>query len=64
MGRGGETMKHSHVWIIEMLVNDKWEPTIGCGISKEDALMFMRAEWKSNNPNDKFRIAKYNRDWR
>jgi len=51
-----------HVWIIEILLNGKWEPTVGCGIGKSDTLMFMRAEWKSNNPSDKFRVTKYIRE--
>jgi len=50
----------SYVWIIEMLCNKKWEPTIGCGLIKSDAIMRMRAEWKKNNPSDKFRVKKYN----
>jgi hypothetical protein len=61
-GKGGKVNMKPHVWVIEMLLGDKWEATVGTGISKKDALMFMRAEWKSNNPDDKFRVVKYVRE--
>lgn len=51
----------SYVWIIEMLCNKKWQPTIGCGLTKCDAIMRMRAEWKMKNPSEKFRVKKYNK---
>jgi hypothetical protein len=49
-----------YVWIIEMFDNGQWYPTIGCGLTKADAQMFIRADWKVNNPNDKFRVKRYN----
>lgn len=52
----------AHIWVVEMLIGDKWQPTIGCGISKGDAIMRRRAEWSNNNPYDKFRVVKYVRD--
>ena len=49
-----------YIWVIEMLCRKGWEPTIGCGLTKSDAIMRMRAEWGKNNPSEKFRIIKYN----
>jgi hypothetical protein len=48
-----------HVWIIEILVGNTWYPTVGCGLTKSDAEMTKRAEWKLNNPYNKFRVHKY-----
>ena len=47
------------VWVIEMLIGKKWEPTIGAGLTKKDAKMFMRGDWIRTCPNDKFRVRKY-----
>ena len=47
------------IWIIEIFDNGKWEPTIGAGLTKKDATMFMRAEWKRTCLDDKFRVKKY-----
>lgn len=51
-----------YVWIIEILDKDKWQPTIGCGLIKDDAIMFMRTEWKPECPDDKFRVEKYHKE--
>ena len=48
-----------HVWIVEMLDKKKWKPTIGCGLTKADAVMRIRAEWQRGCPDDKFRPRKY-----
>jgi hypothetical protein len=48
-----------HVWVIQMLCDGKWEPTIGTGITRDDAQMRKRAEWEKPSPDDKFRIRKY-----
>ena len=47
------------IWVIEMLIDKKWETTIGVRLTKEDAKMFMRADWMHNMPDDKFRVRKY-----
>ena len=49
----------NHIWVIEWYLDGEWLPTIGCGITKDDAKSALKNEWKSNNPNDKFRIVKY-----
>jgi hypothetical protein len=55
----------NEVWIVEMW-NDAykrparrgWEPTVGCALARRDARREL-AEWKENNPTDKFRLRKY-----
>lgn len=53
-------MMFDYLWVVEMLNNGRWEATVGCGISRESARREL-AEWKHNNPCDKFRIRKYKR---
>lgn len=48
----------NYVWIIEMLIEDDWQPTTGCNLTLSDARQD-RENWKSDNPNDVFRIKKY-----
>lgn len=49
-----------HVWIVEMLnpLNNTWEPTIGCGLTKDDARQELN-KWATNNPDDRFRPVRY-----
>ena len=49
----------NHIWIIEMLDGEKWEPTTGCGLTKKEGTEKM-VGWKHSNPHDKFRVWKYN----
>ena len=50
-----------HVWIIEMLCDGKWLPTVGCGLTREDARIKMRDEWKRPMPDEKFRVWPYDK---
>lgn len=49
------------LWVVEVWdeVYERWEPTVGAGLLKEDALMRMHDEWKENNPDDRFRLRCY-----
>ena len=47
-----------HIWIVEMWTGKKWEPTIGCRLTREDGRMELH-RWKQKCPNDKFRLQKY-----
>lgn len=49
-----------HVWIVEILINGSWMETVGCALTRKDALKTLRF-WRSNNPTDKFRLHKYTR---
>jgi len=49
----------SHVWIIEIKDGSKWIPTIGCGLTRDDAHQLKRGKWEYLNPSDKFRVKKY-----
>jgi len=47
-----------HIWIVEMLIDKKWYPTIGCRLNRTDGRGELRT-WKSKCPRDKFRLQKY-----
>ena len=50
----------NEVWIVEMWDEGhaRWEPTVGCALSRYDARLQL-ASWKEDNPSDKFRLRKY-----
>jgi len=49
-----------YVWIVEIKEeDDDWAPTIGCALTKRDALHVELPDWKWRNPNDKFRVRRY-----
>lgn len=52
----------THVWIVEIdastTATRKWEPTVGCGLTKEDGEQVLN-DWESQNPDDTFRLTKY-----
>ena len=47
-----------HVWVVEMLVNGRYEPCQEAKLWKRDAVASAR-EWRRRNTADRFRIAKY-----
>ena len=51
-----------HVWIVEMLIDKEWQPTVGCGLRKIDAAEKIKG-WRLRNPHDKFRVWKYNQQF-
>ncbi len=50
------------VWVVEMWNDERerWEPTVGTGLIKCEA-MRERLQWVANNPNDRYRVSKYQR---
>lgn len=53
------------IWLIEMWINEPklknlWVPTTGAHLCRDDARKDM-ADWKANNPTDRFRIKRYRR---
>lgn len=48
-----------HVWIVEMKAGHVWWPTVGCYLNEKDCIRFMGCNWQANNPDDKFRVRKY-----
>jgi len=46
------------LWVIEMLVSDKWETTVGCALNRKEADS-ERLKWKLDNPTREFRVARY-----
>lgn len=50
--------KEPHVYIVEMFWAGRWQPTVGCGIDREQGRRAVK-HWRTTNPNDKFRLSKY-----
>jgi len=48
----------SYLWVVEMLIKNKWESTHGVSFTKEDGGKILK-EYKSDNPDDEFRLTKY-----
>lgn len=47
------------LWVIEMLVaEDRWEPTVGCGLTRDQARDEIN-RWREDNPADQFRVREY-----
>lgn len=53
-------MAKRHVWIVEMWndITERWEPTVGCSLSRAVAREDMGI-WREQNPDDDFRLRKY-----
>ena len=53
-------MKKNFIWIVEINFGepDKWMPTVGAGLSRDDARKEL-ARWKKNNPPNKHRLRRY-----
>ncbi len=49
---------NNNVWIVETKIAGKFSPTVGVGLSKADAKKQL-IYWIASNPNDKFRLRKY-----
>ena len=56
------TMAKSSVWVVEMAVeyprSIKWEPCCSAWDSREGAMRDLR-EYRTENPDDKFRLRRY-----
>jgi hypothetical protein len=51
-----------YLWVVEILERE-WEPTVGVAITKKEARDVLKI-WKSDNPDDKFRLMRYvAKDW-
>ena len=49
-----------HVWVVEMWHDGRWNPTVAVSPSRSDGRIEMSG-WKVCNPDDKFRLTRYNR---
>jgi hypothetical protein len=50
---------YNYLWVVEMLENEWWRPTVGAYLTREDARREKRDYWEYCEPDDKFRIKKY-----
>lgn len=52
------------LWVVEMFnpyyanIKPRWEPTVGCGLTRESAKEEAR-QWHKRNPEDRFRVRCY-----
>ena len=46
------------LWVVEMRVNQRWEPTTGSSLSRESG-RYDLAEWRRANPSTHFQLVKY-----
>lgn len=49
-----------YLWVVEMLCGDKWHPTVGVRLTREDGRDELTC-WRRRNADDKFRLVKYER---
>ena len=47
-----------YLWVVEMLINGKWEPTSDA-LRSRSVGRTAKAIWEYDNPADKFRVVKY-----
>lgn len=60
-GEGAEAMKLNHLWVIEMLSEvGVWESTLGVRLTRDDGKRELSL-WRKLNPDDRFRLVKYER---
>ena len=52
-------MKTNHIWVVEMKLNGRWRPTIGCHLTKIEAKEDLLWVWAKKNPDDSFRVRRY-----
>ena len=50
----------SYLWVVEIKFDDsdKWEATIGVGLSREDGRAELK-DWQKKNKGCKYRLVKY-----
>lgn len=53
-----ESANKQYIWIVEMLCNSGWKPTVGAGLTREEGRIEL-ARWRSRMPDDDFRLVKY-----
>lgn len=49
----------NHIWVVEMLENEKWLPTVGAYLTRAEARRFKKEDWEFNMPYYTYRIRKY-----
>lgn len=46
------------VWIVEMLCESEWVPTVGVAMNRVDGREVL-SYWREKNPRDRFRLTRY-----
>lgn len=58
--RRSSSLDSAALWVIEMLDEQSWKPTVAVGLSRQDAREACD-RWRERNPDDKFRVREYRR---
>lgn len=52
----------NRVWVVEILnsrlARPRWEPTVDATLTRAECMQ-QRREWKTQNPDDHFRVCEY-----
>lgn len=51
-------MRKPVLWVVEMRVRDRWEPTVGVGLTREAGRRNLD-DWSANNSGHQFRMTTY-----
>ena len=56
------TWYYDRIWVIEMQYDRRglWHATVGVQLTRGDARR-VKADWQERNPNDRFRLRRYQR---
>jgi len=50
--------KSRGIWVVEMLLDGRWDPTEGGSLSRDEGRTEAR-HWRERHPDDKFRLRRY-----
>lgn len=50
----------SRIWVVEINVGRKWEPTVGVKLTRQEGRWCL-ADWQKRNRDDTFRLVQYSR---
>lgn len=46
------------LWVVEMRVRNRWEPTVGVALTRGAGHDELR-QWREDNPSDQFRLRRW-----
>lgn len=46
------------IWVVEMRLGSRWEPTVGVALNREDGRAVL-AHWREAGPDDEYRLVRY-----
>jgi hypothetical protein len=52
------TEEKRYLWVVEMRIDGRWEPTVGVSLAREQGRVELR-QWREDNIFDEFRLERY-----